>query len=154
MKPFIFKEFNVSGTEFSMVQLRFTVDEGLTQHIEGRKVWVSPGKFAPQAGCDFIASGCSMSSNNFYEVSGCPTVISMDLRFANVSATTYLLDENLPELLPKLITEFMAQVINGLGQLADHLAVALPLAIKHFDQNQPALLDQLYPSTKRGGDDE
>lgn len=132
MKDFSFATLNHDGVVFYAITISFSVERGLERRISKRTVQKGDG-MAPADGCDFIANGTSTSSDNFYEVQGCPEIISLDKRYTDVSVFMYALSNNVHKVTELASAEFLEQIVAGLDDLQKHVFAAA-LSVKKATQ--------------------
>lgn len=127
MKAFDLKEFNKDGTTFTQLSIDFSSTDGLTIEEKKHKVSVRP-QVAPRFGCDFCASGSSMSSENFFEKSGFeePNDLFFQASYNHKLSEVYLvLDENKDEVIEILKTEYKKWILAELNNQAQKVQKAL-----------------------------
>lgn len=114
MKKFVFDEFNKEGQEFLSVEFRFDIVDGLRFNFQSYSVDKKRLNVSPYSDCDFVGNGSSMSSKNFFEVSGLKTpnnlYFSPDSNF-NLREYYLVLPEN-KELFVEKYTDFINSFIN------------------------------------------
>lgn len=114
MKNFVFDDFNQAGQEFLSVDFKFDIINGLKFNFQRYSVDKKRQNVAPASGCDFIGNGSSLSSKNFFEVSGLKKpnnlYFSPDSNF-NLREYYLVLPEN-KELFVKEYTDFIRSFIN------------------------------------------
>lgn len=129
MKQFIFNDFNKNGTPFVIITASFDSVKGLQITEENATVSISP-QTAPADGCDFIGSGSSRCSEEFYELNGCPTICNF--RFGDTTQYTikkfvYCLPENKDIVVDAMTTHFKAWLQKELQKQIDSAQQALSL---------------------------
>lgn len=128
MKKFNLQEFNINGQKFHIVSLKFTLDKKLEVVIEEETVQKT--RRQPSRDSDFCSASFSYNSKRFYELNGVGDVNNLFAIYGQFTAYFYVLPENLEEVKPQAIEEFMEQVRSHsetLTQQAIKLAGALAL---------------------------